>query len=265
MSVKCRIIAIEGLDGVGKETMVMNLMNHFSKEGKKVKAVSFPRYDTKYGKIVSELTHGHFGDPIIMDPYLMGSSYTLDRIDYFKNEIDLDQVMEEYDYLLMDRSYFSNFMYQAPKIAFDMVFSFDEYGSARYVLSQYVWEFIYTGLDKYLNNIRIFILRMSENDRELQMQNRLETDMIEDSGVYMLNVDNFLNMAIMRFPEVMDMNYDSLVNADQTNANIGERAFQAYYANVVPITIQHYTSENKDEITKNNIDSLISAIEKAYK
>ena len=106
---------------------------------------------------------------------------------------------------------------------------------------------------------------MSENDRELQMQNRLETDMIEDSGIYMLNVDNFLNMAIMRFPEVMDMNYDSLINTDQTNANIGERAFQAYYANVVPITIQHYTPENKDEITKNNIESLISAIEKAYK
>lgn len=267
MSVKCRIIAIEGLDGVGKETMVMNLMNHFSKEGKKVKAVSFPRYDTKYGSIVSEFTHGKFGDPASIDPYFMGASYTLDRIDYFKNEIDLDQVMEEYDYLLMDRSYFSNFMYQAPKITERMTDPVPDLNISRYVTNQYIHEFEYTDLSKYLDRIRVFILKIDENARHDQMSTRNEKDMIESSGIYMYNVRSFLDMYIKTRDDIVNTYnvFHPFRDCDWTNETLSIKAFQAYYANVVPVTMQHYTSENKDEITKNNIDSLISAIEKAYK
>ena len=109
-----RVICIEGIDAVGKETVANALADKIRELGYSVKRVSFPRYDTAYGRAIKETLFGSCGDASKMNPYLIGPLYTLDRIDYFKNNID--DLILNYDFLVLDRSFYSNFMYQCSKL-----------------------------------------------------------------------------------------------------------------------------------------------------
>ena len=95
-----KVICIEGLDGVGKETISKELERQLKESGFKVGRISFPRYNESFGMIIKEILNGKIGDASKLDCGLFSPLYTLDRIDYFRE--NFDRLNNEYSkYLLI--------------------------------------------------------------------------------------------------------------------------------------------------------------------
>jgi dTMP kinase len=106
------IIAIDGIDGTGKGTQCKRLVEMLGKNCQKVTLVSFPIYDSFYGKMVSEYLNGSFGALYAINPKLTALLYAMDRKLFFE--------MRPYDpaeTLIFDRYVLSNLAHQGAKIA----------------------------------------------------------------------------------------------------------------------------------------------------
>lgn len=105
-----KIIEIEGLDCVGKETQSKLLKKHLEDKGYKVKLISYPNYENKYSQEVSHYLKGEF-DKDRLTPERISLFYTMDRLTtQLSFEKELKQ--EDYDYIILDRGIFSNILNQ---------------------------------------------------------------------------------------------------------------------------------------------------------
>ncbi len=104
----CKIIAIEGIDGSGKNLQVDMLYERLALLGKKCEKLSFPKYDGFFGKEIGTMLKG---DDSINAESIKGKSmalwYALDRWEVFK-QVDLTKL----DVLLLNRYTLSNVIYQ---------------------------------------------------------------------------------------------------------------------------------------------------------
>lgn len=118
-----KLIIIEGTDGTGKTTQVALLKELLEAKDYKVKTVKFPNYATLTGKLVTRYLKNEFGDASTLDPILSCALYALDRAVY-KNQLVRD--IEEHDYVILDRYYYSNIALQGAKenVDFDEVLEF---------------------------------------------------------------------------------------------------------------------------------------------
>ena len=120
---KTKFIAIEGMDGVGKEYTSNKLRNYLTDLGFYVKLISFPVYSSCTGEEVKKVLSGSFGDPFEVNPLLAAFPFILDRYnsivvneDYFR-EVDLDLDLEwdgsdrAVDFVIFDRYVTSNVIY----------------------------------------------------------------------------------------------------------------------------------------------------------
>lgn len=84
---KGKIIVIDGLDGCGKSTQLDLIYNKLSEMGKKVKAISFPDYNSPSSALVKMYINGEFSNnPVDINPYAASSFYAVDRYaSYMKN------------------------------------------------------------------------------------------------------------------------------------------------------------------------------------
>ena len=57
-----KLIAIEGLDGSGKETQSKLLYNDLLSQGKNVNLISFPNYSSRSSSLVQMYLEGEFGE-----------------------------------------------------------------------------------------------------------------------------------------------------------------------------------------------------------
>ena len=115
-------INIEGIDGTGKSTVSNALIERLKKEKdngpitfgiKNIIKTDFPAYASPTGKLVKEMLKGNIiGNPKETDPIKTSLFYTLDRMAYFINHRD---DFKEDCIVISDRSYISNFIYQASK------------------------------------------------------------------------------------------------------------------------------------------------------
>ena len=114
-----KIIVIEGTDGSGKRTQVKLLQDKLISQGVLCKTISFPRYDTPTGKIISECYLGKgkgtswFIDPPRLHPKIASLLYAADRF-AAKNEIE--QTVHIGINLILDRYIESNMAHQGGKI-----------------------------------------------------------------------------------------------------------------------------------------------------
>lgn len=101
-----KIISIDGSDCTGKSTLAGNLMARLTAEGKKVKVLHFPRYDTEIGKLILRHLKGEFRIDVAAFQYL----YIADQMDYTRNGLFIED-MANYDYIIFDRYKDSSLVY----------------------------------------------------------------------------------------------------------------------------------------------------------
>lgn len=105
------IVAIEGADGVGKNTTSRLLCETLQAAGKTAVVIGFPRY----GETVAGVTIGRYlaGEmPVPMTPHAAATLYALDRFEW-RDEIL--KAVEAHDVLIFDRYVASNMAYQGAR------------------------------------------------------------------------------------------------------------------------------------------------------
>ena len=65
-----RLIVFEGADGSGKTTQAKLLFKHLKKQKIPTEYISFPIYESTWGKLVRRYLDGEFGDVGDVSPYL---------------------------------------------------------------------------------------------------------------------------------------------------------------------------------------------------
>jgi dTMP kinase len=106
------LVAIEGLDGAGKTTQVSLLASALST----VDVVSFPRYDTFFGRRIRALLDGLEGvSAETVDPRSMALWYALDRLQWARDWKPRDDGV-----VILNRYTLSNAVYQSARSGEDL-------------------------------------------------------------------------------------------------------------------------------------------------
>ncbi len=109
-----KLIVIEGLDGSGKSTQIMNLRDYFAANNLLYEFIHFPRTEAPFfGELISRFLRGEYGQVNEVDPYLVAMLYAGDRKDV--SDI-IYEWLREGKYVLLDRYVYSNIAYQCAKI-----------------------------------------------------------------------------------------------------------------------------------------------------
>lgn len=114
MSYPGKLIAIEGIDGSGKQTQVRLLARELESRGYKVLATGFPQYGSCFGKMVGQFLNGDFGPLDSLDPHLTALLYAGDR---FECKQLIVTALERGEIVLADRYVGSNLAHQAARSA----------------------------------------------------------------------------------------------------------------------------------------------------
>ncbi len=81
-----KLIVIEGLDGSGKSTQLCKLFERLERDGRPVRSVSFPDYESDSSALVKMYLNGEFGSkPGDVNPYAASLFYAVDRYASYKS------------------------------------------------------------------------------------------------------------------------------------------------------------------------------------
>ncbi|MGC4933636.1 dTMP kinase [Gordonia sp. DT30] len=108
-----RLIAVEGLDGAGKNTLVTGLVRRWREGGLTVAAFAFPRYHRSvFADIAAESLHGEHGD-LRDSVYAMALLFALDRQ---AAAPEIRSALDANDIVVADRYVASNAAYSAARL-----------------------------------------------------------------------------------------------------------------------------------------------------
>ena len=116
MAYRGKLIAVEGIDGSGKQTQVRLLAQALESRGHRVLATGFPQYNSWFGKMVGQFLNGDFGPLQSVDPHFTALLYAGDR---FECKGPIVEVLEKGDIVLVDRYIGSNLAHQTARSALD--------------------------------------------------------------------------------------------------------------------------------------------------
>lgn len=115
-----KLIVIEGTDCSGKETQTKLLKEYLISKGYKVGTISYPRYETPTGRIIGgpllgkpSIMASWFDKPMELDAKVATLYYAADRRASLPV---IKELLEENDFLIMDRYVYSNMAHQGSKI-----------------------------------------------------------------------------------------------------------------------------------------------------
>ena len=111
-----RLIAIEGLDGSGKDTQSKLLYNDLIAQGKNVNLLSFPNYTSRSSALVQMYLDGEFGnDPDSVNAYAATTFFAVDR--FASYEKDWKAIYDDEDSVIIANRYStSNAIHQLSKL-----------------------------------------------------------------------------------------------------------------------------------------------------
>lgn len=110
-----KLIAIEGLDGSGKQTQAALLRDALMLRGLSVASISFPRYGESSAVLVEEYLRGGFGARAVdVNAYAASSFFAMDRLVSYLKGWRTDY--ENADILVADRYTTSNAIHQCSKL-----------------------------------------------------------------------------------------------------------------------------------------------------
>ncbi|AZG48446.1 dTMP kinase [Gordonia insulae] len=111
-----QLIAVEGLDGAGKNTLVTALVDRWRSDGLRVWTLTFPRYGASVtADLAAEALHGRHGD-LRDSVYAMALMFALDRADA---AAEIRAAVADHDIVLLDRYVASNAAYNAARLGQD--------------------------------------------------------------------------------------------------------------------------------------------------
>lgn len=112
-------IAIDGLDGSGKETQSNRLVSHLKREGYPVRSISFPMYESDSSAPVRMYLEGKLGSrPSDTNAYAASTLFAVDRYASYKN--DWKQDYDRLDKIIVANRYTSaNAVHQLSKLPRD--------------------------------------------------------------------------------------------------------------------------------------------------
>ncbi|MEC9038603.1 MAG: dTMP kinase [Pseudomonadota bacterium] len=120
-----KLIAIEGIDGSGKNTQTELLLSRFSAEGQRAKKISFPCYsDTFFGREVGRYLNGEFGSLAQVHPKLAAMLYAGDR---YEKCSYINQLLSDGVFVIADRYVPSNIAHQSVKVSEDVRHDFEKW------------------------------------------------------------------------------------------------------------------------------------------
>ncbi|MEV0946041.1 dTMP kinase [Rhodococcus sp. NPDC049939] len=107
------LIALEGLDGAGKRTLVDAVVKHLAEKGLRVGTLDFPRYGRSvHADVASEALKGAHGD-LAGSVFAMAMLFALDR---YGAVDELSDLLDGHDIVLLDRYVASNAAYGAARL-----------------------------------------------------------------------------------------------------------------------------------------------------
>ena len=110
-----KLYVIEGVDGSGKATQTELLYQALLAQGKPVRKVSFPDYDSPASGPVKMYLNGEFGtDPQDVSAFAASVFFAVDRFASFRK--DWKAFYDQGDIIIADRYVTSNLVHQAGKI-----------------------------------------------------------------------------------------------------------------------------------------------------
>jgi len=110
-----KLIVIDGADNSGKATQTKLLVERLLNEGVKVGTMDFPRYtQNTFGALIKESLSGLHGDFLDKDPRVASVLYAADR---FESKEALQELLNIYEVVILDRYVSANMLHQGAKIA----------------------------------------------------------------------------------------------------------------------------------------------------
>jgi len=124
MTTRGKLIAVEGIDGSGKQTQVRLLAHALESRGHRVLSTGFPQYESWFGKMAGQFLNGDFGSIDTVDPHFAALLYAGDR---FENKGPIVAALERGDVVLADRYVASNLAHQTARSALEKRAQFREW------------------------------------------------------------------------------------------------------------------------------------------
>lgn len=112
MNSRGKLIAVEGIDGSGKQTQVRLLAQALESRGHGVLSTGFPQYESWFGKMAGQFLNGDFGSIDTVDPHFAALLYAGDR---FENKGPLVAALDRGDIVVADRYVASNLAHQVAR------------------------------------------------------------------------------------------------------------------------------------------------------
>ena len=113
-----KLYVIEGVDGSGKATQTELLYQALLSQGKTVRKVSFPDYDSPSSSLIKMYLNGEFGtDPQDVNAFATSVFFAVDRFASFRK--DWKAFYDNGGIIIADRYVTSNLVHQAGKISDD--------------------------------------------------------------------------------------------------------------------------------------------------
>lgn len=110
------LIAIDGLDGSGKETQSKKLVKYLTEKGKKVRLLSFPTYDGRGSMFVDMYLKGELGkNPEDTNAYAASVFFAMDRYYSFRTDWSKDYYDDD-TYIIANRYTSANAVHQLSKL-----------------------------------------------------------------------------------------------------------------------------------------------------
>ncbi len=108
-----KLIALEGIDGSGKRTQLDLLAGALAAQGLSILRISFPRYESFFGKLVGQFLNGEFGSASQVDPHFSALLYAGDRLE---SKPELELALAAGKIVLADRYIGSNLAHQSARV-----------------------------------------------------------------------------------------------------------------------------------------------------